>query len=112
MVAESIAGFFKQDKNLQTVQSILDSGVNIVFEGRRKTGSFDGKTFVLTGSLGDMTRRQAKEMITAAGGSVSGSVSPKTDFVVAGQSPGSKLARARELGVTVIDEEELKELLG
>ena len=112
VVAESIAGFFKQDKNLQTVQSILDSGVNIVFEGRRKTGSFDGKTFVLTGSLGDMTRRQAKEMITAAGGTVSGSVSRKTDFVVAGQSPGSKLARARELGVTVIDEEELKELLG
>ena len=111
VVAESIAGFFKQDKNLQTVQSILDSGVNIVFEGLKKTGSFDGKTFVLTGSLGDMTRRQAKEMITAAGGTVSGSVSRKTDFVVAGQSPGSKLARARELGVTVIDEEELKELL-
>ena len=111
VVAESIAGFFKQDKNLQTVQSILDSGVNIVFEGLKKTGSFDGKTFVLTGSLGDMTRRQAKEMITAAGGTVSGSVSRKTDFVVAGQSPGSKLARARELGVTVIAEEELKELL-
>ena len=111
VVAESIAGFFKQENNLLSVQAILDSGVKIVFEGRKKTGSFDGKTFVLTGSLGDMTRRQAKEMITAAGGTVSGSVSRNTDFVVAGESPGSKLARARELGVTVIDEAGLKELL-
>ena len=71
----------------------------------------DGKTFVLTGSLADMTRQQAKEMITEAGGKVSGSVSRKTDFVVAGESPGSKLARARELGVAVIDEAEFKELL-
>jgi DNA ligase (NAD+) len=111
VVAESIAGFFKQENNLLTVQAILDSGVKIVFEDRKKTGSFDGKTFVLTGSLGDMTRRQAKEMITAAGGTVSGSVSRNTDFVVAGQSPGSKLARARELGVAVIDEAGLSKML-
>jgi DNA ligase (NAD+) len=112
VVAESIAGFFKRENNLQTIQAILDSGVNIVYEGRKKTGSFDGKTFVLTGALGDMTRRQAKEMITAAGGTVSGSVSRNTDFVVAGESSGSKLAKAKELGVTVIDEAGLLKMLG
>jgi DNA ligase (NAD+) len=66
---------------------------------------------VLTGTLKDMTRRQAKEMITAAGGKVSGSVSRNTDFVVAGESPGSKLTKAQELGIKVIDEAGLKELL-
>jgi len=66
---------------------------------------------VLTGTLGGMTRRQAKELITAAGGKVTGSVSRNTDFVVAGESPGSKLQRAKDLGVAVIDEAGLKELL-
>jgi DNA ligase (NAD+) len=83
-----------------------------MFESRKKAGFLDGKNFVLTGSLSDMTRRQAKAMITAAGGKVSGSVSRNTDFVVAGESPGSKLARAKELGVAVIDEAGLKEFLG
>jgi DNA ligase (NAD+) len=82
-----------------------------LFESRKKSGSLDGKTVVVTGSLGDMTRRQAKEMITAAGGKVSATVSRNTDFVVAGESPGSKLARAKELGVAVIDEAGLKALL-
>jgi DNA ligase (NAD+) len=112
VVAESIAGFFKRENNLRTIQAILDRGVKIVFEGRKKTGSLDGKTFVLTGALGDMTRRQAQEMIMAAGGTVSGSVSRNTDFVVAGEAPGSKLARARELGVAVIDAAGLKKLIG
>lgn len=111
VVAESIAGFFKRENNLRTIQAILDRGVKIVFEGRKKSGSLDGKTFVLTGALGDMTRQQAKEMIMAAGGTVSGSVSRNTDFVVAGESPGSKLARARDLGVAVIDAAGLRELL-
>jgi DNA ligase (NAD+) len=111
VVAESVAGFFRQENNKRAIQSILDSGVQIVFEARKKTGPYEGKTFVLTGTLGDMTRRQAKEMITAAGGRVSGSVSRSTDFVVAGESPGTKLTRARELGVKIIDAAQLKELL-
>jgi DNA ligase (NAD+) len=111
VVAESVAGFFRQANNMRTIQSILDGGVQIVFETRKKTGQYDGKTFVLTGTLGGMTRRQAKEMITAAGGKVSGSVSRNTDFVVAGESPGSKLQRAKDLGVAVVDEAEFKKLL-
>jgi len=111
VVAESIVEYFSQENNRRTIQAILDSGVQIMFESRKKAGSLDGKTFVLTGSLADMTRRQAKDMITAAGGKVSGSVSRNSDFVVAGESPGSKLARAKELGVAVIDEAGLKKLL-
>ncbi|MBW2479409.1 MAG: NAD-dependent DNA ligase LigA [Deltaproteobacteria bacterium] len=111
VVADSIGGFFKQATNLSNIRSLLDNGVQIVFEAGKKTGPCEGKTFVLTGTLKDMTRRQAKEMITAAGGKVSGSVSRNTDFVVAGESPGSKLQRANDLGVPVIDEAEFKELI-
>jgi len=112
VVAASVACFFRQENNLRAIQSILNSGVQIVFANRKKSGQYDGKIFVLTGTLGGMTRRQAKEIITAAGGKVSGSVSRNTDFVVSGESPGSKLEKARELGVTVIDEAEFKELFG
>jgi DNA ligase (NAD+) len=74
-------------------------------------GRLAGKAFVLTGTLPELTREQASEMITAAGGRVTGSVSRKTDYVVAGESPGSKLAQAERLGVPVIDEAGLRELL-
>jgi len=114
VVAESVAGFFRQENNMRTIRSMLASGVQIIFEAgnRKKVGQFEGRTFVLTGTLGAMTRRQAKEMITTAGGKVSSSVSRNTDFVVAGESPGSKLQRARDLGVAVIDEAGLKQMLG
>jgi DNA ligase (NAD+) len=111
IVAESIAGFFKQEENLNTVYRILHSGVRIIFKADKKTGQLDGKTFVLTGTLAGMTRRQAKDMILSAGGKVSGSVSRSTDFVVAGESPGAKLVKAQELGIAVIGENALKELL-
>jgi DNA ligase (NAD+) len=111
VVAESIAGFFRQENNTDTIHSILDSGVQIVFESGKKAGLYEGKTFVLTGTLSGMTRRQAKDMISAAGGKVSGSVSRTTDFVVVGESPGSKLTKANDLGVAVIDEAEFKKLL-
>ena len=74
-------------------------------------GPLAGKTFVLTGTLPELTREQASEMIVAAGGRVTGSVSRKTDYVVAGESPGSKLGQAERLGVAVIDEAGLRELL-
>ena len=105
VVAESIASFFSREENLIIVDRILHSGVQIVFEVQKITGLLDGKVFVkLTGTLESMTRRQAKEMIAAAGGKVSGSVSRNTDYVVAGESAGSKLAKARELGIDIIDE--------
>jgi DNA ligase (NAD+) len=74
-------------------------------------GPLAGKTFVLTGTLPELTREQASEMIVAAGGRVTGSVSRKTDYVVAGESAGSKLAQAEKLSVPVIDETGLRELL-
>ncbi|MCX8006210.1 MAG: NAD-dependent DNA ligase LigA, partial [Burkholderiaceae bacterium] len=77
----------------------------------RAGGPLAGKTVVLTGTLPDMTREEATARIEAAGGRVSGTVSKKTDYVVAGADPGSKLARARELGVPVLDAEAFKRLL-
>jgi DNA ligase (NAD+) len=74
-------------------------------------GPLAGKTFVLTGTLPELTREQASEMIVAAGGRVTGSVSRKTDYVVAGESAGSKLAQAEKIGVPVIDEAGLRGLL-
>ena len=74
-------------------------------------GPLAGKTLVLTGTLPDLTREQATEMIMTAGGKVTGSVSKKTDYVVAGESAGSKLAKAEQLGVTVLDEAGLRDLL-
>jgi DNA ligase (NAD+) len=112
VVAKSITTFFGQTKNLATVHRLLNSGVRILFETTVNTGNLADKTFVLTGALETMTRRQSKEMIEAAGGKVSSSVSRNTDFVVVGESPGSKLTRARELGVAVIDEAGFKELFG
>jgi DNA ligase (NAD+) len=112
VVAESIASFFSQEENLIIVDRILHSGVQIVFEVQKMTGSLDGKVFVLTGTLESMTRRQATEIIAAAGGKVSGSVSRNTDYVVAGESAGSKLAKARELGIAIIDEVAFREMLG
>ncbi len=111
VVAASISGFFKQEANLSVIHAMLDSGMQIVFSAGKKTGPLDGKTLVLTGTLKGMTRHQAKEMIAAAGGKVSGSVSRNTSYVVAGESPGSKLQRANDLGVPVIDEAGFKELI-
>jgi DNA ligase (NAD+) len=74
-------------------------------------GPLADKTFVLTGTLPDLTREQATEMIIAAGGKVTGSVSRKTDYVLAGDSPGSKLAQAERLGVPLLDEDGLRSLL-
>jgi DNA ligase (NAD+) len=111
VVAESIADFFNQEENLGIVDRILQSGVQVVFEGQKMTGRLDGKVFVLTGSMESMTRRQATERVAAAGGKVSGSVSRNTDFVVAGESAGSKLAKARELGILIIDEIAFREMI-
>ena len=111
-VAESLIDFFAQDQNRQTIDSLLSRGVQIEYiEISESGGSFEGKTFVLTGTLPEMTRGEAKELIAAAGGKVSGSVSAKTDFVVAGEKAGSKLTRAKSLGIAVIGEDELREML-
>ena len=112
IVAESIANYFKQERNRHIINQLFDSGVTLETAARMTTGELKAQVFVLTGSLQNFTRSQAKALIEAAGGKVSGSVSGNTDYVVAGESPGSKLDRAKLLGIKIIDEATLKEMLG
>jgi DNA ligase (NAD+) len=111
-IATSIVQFFAEPRNRELVEELRAAGLK--FEGKRKERGTQlrGKTFVLTGTLSNYTRDEAKKRIEDAGGKVSGSVSKKTDYVVAGSDAGSKLEKAREFGVRVIDERELDELVG
>ena len=111
-IAESIAEFFGNPANKKLVERLGKAG--LAFEGQKKERGtkLAGKTFVLTGTLAKYTRDEAKKMIEDAGGKVSGSVSKKTDYVVAGSDAGSKLDKAKELGVAVIDEKEMERLAG
>jgi len=111
-IAKSIAEFFANPKNRELVEQLRKAGV--AFSGKKKERGtkLAGKTFVLTGTLARYTRDQAKNMIESAGGRVSGSVSKKTDYVVAGSDAGSKLDKAKKLGVPVVDEDEMEQLLG
>jgi DNA ligase (NAD+) len=110
-IAESIAEFFSIPANKELVDRLGKAG--LAFKGKKKERGtkLAGKTFVLTGTLAKHTRDEAKKMIEDAGGRVSGSVSKKTDYVVAGSDAGSKLDKAKELGVAVIDEEQMQRLL-
>ena len=114
VVAASIAHFFNEPHNREVIQALRDRGVHWV-EGPRQTkaaGTLQGKTFVLTGTLPNWSREEASARILAQGGKVSGSVSKKTDYVVAGEDAGSKWVKAQELGVPIIDEAALQKLLG
>ena len=111
VMADSILTFFAEPKNLQSIEKLRAAGVN--FESHEVDESdsrFAGKTFVLTGTLPTYKREEAKEIIERLGGKVSGSVSKKTDFVLAGEEAGSKLDKANALGVEVIDEEKFKQM--
>lgn len=109
-IAESIVEFFADEHNRKLVSDLRKAGLTFTGQKKEKGTKLVGKTFVLTGTLERHTRDEAKKMIEDAGGRVSGSVSKKTDYVVAGSDAGSKLDRARELGVSVIGEEELEGL--
>jgi len=113
VVAESITSFFSEAHNQSVITELLAAGINWPeTEGKQPaTGNLLGKTFVLTGTLPTMSRDSAKELIETAGGKVSGSVSKKTDYVVAGAEAGSKLDKAQELGVAILDEAGLLALL-
>jgi DNA ligase (NAD+) len=111
-VAEAIREFFGEDRNVQLVARLRNAGVVMTAEKRVTTTQLEGLTFVLTGTLPTLTREAAKERIEVAGGKVSGSVSKKTSYVVAGEEAGSKLEKAEQLGVRVLDEAGLLELLG
>ena len=111
VVAGSILRFFAEPHNIEIVRALQASGVVPQPEEAPRTQGLSGKTFVLTGTLPVWSREEAAAQIVAAGGKVSGSVSRKTNFVVAGAEAGSKLTKALELGVTVIDEDALRALL-
>jgi DNA ligase (NAD+) len=112
-VAESVRDWFDDEGNRALCQRLQAAGVQTKMEMTRKQTDdrFAGKTFVLTGTLGGFTRDEARAAIEARGGRVSGSVSKKTDFVVAGEEAGSKLDKATELGVSVLNEEAFKKML-
>ena len=111
VVAGSIARFFAETHNQEIVIALQAQGVTPRAEVAARSAGLSGKTFVLTGTLPVWTREEASSLIAAAGGKVTGSVSRKTSFVVAGEDAGSKLEKALELGVTVLDEAALRELL-
>ncbi len=110
-VSASIREFFDEPKNVALVKRLGEAGLKFTGEKKQRGTALAGKTFVLTGTLERHTRDQAKKMIEDAGGKVAGSVSKKTDYVVAGAEAGSKLDKARELGVAVIGEHEMEELV-
>ncbi len=112
-VAEAIREFFEEKRNREVVEKLRKAGLQFTQEQKRKAeGTLTGKQFVLTGTLPTYSRDQAKELIEESGGRVVGSVSKKTDYVVAGADPGSKLDKARTLSITVLDEAGLRKLLG
>lgn len=136
VIAQSVWEFFRDPRHLDLLRRLKEAGVTMAMPEAASTagvegeaaaaskpgagrgprepggGPFSGKTFVLTGTLPHLTREQATELIESAGGRVTGSVSSKTDYVVVGENPGSKLTKAQELDIALLDEEGLKKLLG
>jgi DNA ligase (NAD+) len=111
-IAESIYEFFQEKRNRELVERLRKAGLTFSGKKKERGTKLAGKTFVLTGTLAHYTRDEAKKLIEDAGGRVSGSVSKKTDYVVAGADAGSKLDKAKELNVAVVDEKALDALLG
>ena len=113
IIAQCVYEFFREEKVLNTIDELLNLGVNPKYEEQEVTESlFKGKTVVVTGSLEDYTRISIKEKFESLGAKVSGSVSKKTDYVLAGEEAGSKLKKAQELGIKIISEKEFKMMIG
>jgi DNA ligase (NAD+) len=116
VIAESVFQFFANEENRHTIARLRDAGVSMEESTSTDTTPASpqvlaGKVFVLTGTLPHLTRQEAQVLITAAGGRVTSSVTRKTDYVVAGTDPGSKYAQAQRLGIPILDEEDLYQLL-
>ena len=112
VMANSIREFFSQEQTKNLIEKLKQDGVNMeCLEEQSDDNRFEGKTFVLTGTLETMTRKEAEDIIEKLGGKTSGSVSKKTDYVLAGEEAGSKLTKAQNLGITIISETEFKEMI-
>jgi DNA ligase (NAD+) len=115
VIANSVVQWHGQGSNRKLIEKLHKARINFgseLYQPQAKAGPLAGKTFVLTGTLPNLKREDAATKIEAAGGKVSGSVSKKTDYVVAGEEAGSKLDKAQKLGVKIIDEQELLRLCG
>ncbi len=115
VIAKSIVQWRSEQRNRKLIERLRQAGVNFksaLYQPQAAAGPLAGKTFVLTGTLPNLKREEAAAKIEAVGGKVSGSVSKKTDYVVAGEEAGSKLDKAQKLGVKIIDESELLKLCG
>jgi DNA ligase (NAD+) len=112
-MAQSVVNFFKQEQSKDTIEKLKSAGVNLKSKKQEKgkDSRFEGLTFVLTGTLVNYNRNEAKEIIEKFGGKVSGSVSKKTSYVLAGEEAGSKLDKANQLGIKVIDEVEFEQMI-
>lgn len=112
IVAKHIKRFFSEKHNQEVIDSLLDAGIHWPVQGKGDVEKIlSGRTFVLTGTLASMTRDEAKDRLVSLGAKVSGSVSKKTDYVVAGEAAGSKLQKAEKLGVEVLDEDAFLEMI-
>jgi DNA ligase (NAD+) len=113
VTAKSIVEFFASDENRKVIDKLVKAGVNtkeVVEE--HKEGPLKGLTFVFTGTLKSFTRSEASEIVERLGGMVSDTVSKKVDYLVVGEDPGSKLEKAKKLGIKIINEDEFKKLIG
>jgi DNA ligase (NAD+) len=110
-IAQSLVEFFQEAKNRALIKELKDRGLRLTGVRKKRGTKLAGKTFVITGTLSHYSRDEAKKLLEDSGGKVTGSVSKKTDYVVAGDEAGSKLDKAKELGVSVIDEKGMEELL-
>ena len=112
VMANSIVEFFNQSQTKDLIKRLKEAGVNtLAFEEEESDNRFEGKTFVLTGSLEQFTRGEASDIIEKYGGKTSSTVSKKTDYVLAGEAAGSKLSKAQELGIDIITEEQFKQMI-
>ena len=111
IIAKSVVNYFKDEQNLEIINKLKEYHVNMKYllDDSKETTDFSGKTFVLTGSLSQITREEATTLIENFGGKVSGSVSSKTNVVIVGEAPGSKYDKALSLGITIWQEEEFLE---
>ena len=109
-IANSIQEFFAEPRNVALVERLKEHGLNFKGEKKQRGTALAGKTFVITGTLANYSREAAKKLVEDAGGKVSSAVSKKTDYLIAGEEAGSKLDKARELGVPVIDEKQMEQL--